>query len=80
MPRYTLIVRCSTEQIERFDHRSPNKLLNILARPSYYCAGKTGPFGEIEKHPDKFELFNSLMEKIHSGTIDETMSYVRTLK
>lgn len=80
MTRYTLKVCYGSEQIERFDHRSPAKLQSILTRSSYYCAGHDGPFGTLVKHPDTFELFNPLMEKIYRGNIKETVAFVKTLR
>ena len=80
MARYTLKTLYGTEQMERFDHRSSDKLKGILSHDRYDHAGETGPFGEIVKHPDGFEVFNSLMEKVFRGNIQETRVFIRTLK
>ena len=80
MARYTLKVFYGTEQIERFDHRSGDKLRGILSHARYDRAGETGPFGEIIKHPDRFEIFDSLMEKVFQGNIKETMVFLKGLK
>jgi len=80
MSRYTLKVFYGTELTERFDHRNAFKLREILMHPRYNLAGQTGPFGEIVKHPDNFEIFNSHMKKIHKGSILEVLAFVSTLK
>ena len=79
MLRYTLKVFYGSEQIERFDHRNTAKLKGILAHPEYNMAGQTGPFGEIIKHPDTFEVYNSSMVKIFHGNIKEAQQFVRDL-
>lgn len=80
MARHTLKVFYGNELIERFDHRAGPKLRSILSHPRYDRAGQTGPFGEIEKHPDRFEIFDSAMEKLFQGNIKETLVFVRGLK
>lgn len=77
MARYTLKVMFGDRQIERYDRRSPYHLLKVLARPDYHRAGETGPFGEIQNNPDHFEVFDSRMEKVFNGNIDEAISFVR---
>jgi len=77
--RYTLKTFYGTEQIERFDHRNSVKLRSILSHPRYDRAGQTGPFGEVIKHPDRFEIFDSLMEKIFQGNIKETQVFIRSI-
>jgi hypothetical protein len=80
MARYTLKVFYGTELIERFDHRNKPKLRSILEQSRYHMAGQTGPFGEVIKHPDNFEILDSGMEKIHKGNIKETLLFIGTLK
>jgi len=79
MARYTLKTFYGMEQLECFTHRSEIKLRSILSHSRYDRAGQTGPFGEIIKHPDRFEIFDSLMEKIFRGNIKETEVFIRSL-
>jgi len=80
MARYTLKVFYGNELIERFDHRPVPKLRNILEHPRYDRGGQTGPFGEIVKNPDNFEILDSAMEKIHKGNFKETVAFAGKLK
>lgn len=80
MARYTLKTFYGTKQVERFDHRSADKLQSILSHPRFQMAGQTGPFGEEEQHPNRFEITDSLMYKIFEGNIEDALSFVRTLK
>jgi len=79
MARFTLKTYYGSEQLERFDHRSGDKLRGILSHSRYDRAGQTGPFGEVIKHPDRFEIFDSLMEKIFQGNIKETQVFIRSI-
>lgn len=80
MARYTLKTFYGTEQIERFDHRSVDKLKSILSHPRHDRAGAPGRFGAIAKNPDRFEIFDSLMEKLHNGNLAETFLFIKTIK
>lgn len=80
MSKFTLKTFCGTKQIERFDHRSPGRMNSILEHPRHHRAGETGPWGEIEDHPDRFEIFDSQMEKIFSGNISEAIIFVKRLR
>lgn len=80
MARYTLKTYCGAKQLERFEHRSADKLLSILSHPRHDRAGETGPFGEHEDHADKFEIMDSLMEKIFVGNIEDALAFARKLK
>ena len=79
MARYTLKTFYGMEQLECFTHRSGDKLRSILSHGSYDRAGQTGPFGEIIKHPDRFEVFDSLREKVFQGNFKETRVFVRNI-
>lgn len=79
MARYTLKTFYGDEMIERFDQRQPSALYRILEHPRHHCAGQTGPWGEIEKHPDRFEIFDSIMEKLFDGNITEALAFVDNL-
>jgi hypothetical protein len=78
--RYTLKTFYGTKQIERFENRTKDKLRDILAHPRHHRAGETGPWGEILENPDRFEVLDSLAEKIFSGNIDEAEAFVKKLK
>ena len=80
MATYTLKTFCGTHDIERFDHRRSYKLRSVLENPRYHHAGETGPFGEIENHPDRFEIFDSQMEKIFNGNVNDALNFIRTLR
>jgi hypothetical protein len=78
--RYTLKTFYGEREIERFDHRSAQRLQEILDHPRHHRAGQTGPFGEPMKHPDRFEIFDSQMEKLFNGNIGEALQFTRTLR
>jgi hypothetical protein len=80
MSRYTLKTYCGTKQLERFDHRIPAKLKSILNHPRHHRAGEIGSFGEIEEHANRFEVYDSLMEKLFTGNIEETLAFVNKLR
>ena len=80
MARYTLKSYCGAKQLERFDHRSVDKLRSILSHPRNNRAGETGPFGEILEHADKFEIYDSQMERIFQGDINDTLHLIGGLK
>lgn len=80
MARYTLKSYCGAKQLERFDHRSVDKLQSILSHPRNNRAGDTGPFGEILEHANKFEIYDSQMERIFQGSITDVLNFVSTLK
>jgi hypothetical protein len=66
--------------MERFDHRSADKLRSILVHPRHHRAGVTGPFGEIESHADRFEIIDSHMEKLFHGNIEDALRFTQGLK
>jgi len=78
--RYTLKTFCGEREIERFDHRSSKLMREVLDHPRHYRAGQTGPFGEPMQHPDRFEIFDSQMERLFAGSIEETLKFTRTLR
>lgn len=80
MARYTLKTFYGTKQLERFDHRTGDKLRSILEHPRFDRAGQTGPFGEEEQHPTRFEIVDSLMYKLFEGNIEDALAFVRKLK
>jgi len=80
MARYTLKVCYGTEVLELFTRRQKRMLVEILSHEKYDKAGETGPFGEPQKNPDRFEILNTQMEKIHVGNIKETLFFVDNLR
>ena len=80
MARYTLKAFYGSEQIERFESRPLEKLYEILEHPRYYKAGDTGPFGEVVKNPDKFEISNTASGIKFRGNISELLNYMSSLK
>jgi hypothetical protein len=80
MAKYSLRTYCGPKLLERFDHRSVDKLLDILRHPRHHKAGETGPFGEPEEHADRFEIRDSLMEKIFVGNVESAEAFTKKLK
>jgi hypothetical protein len=80
MARYTLKVFCGAKQLERFNHRAVGKLYSILSHPRNNRAGQTGPFGVILEHADKFEIYDSQMERIFQGNLTDALNCVGGLK
>ncbi len=80
MARYTLKSFYGIKQLERFDHRSPEKLKSILEHPKHHRAGETGPWDEILENADRFEICDSMMEKIFDGNVSDALVFVRGLR
>ena len=80
MSRYTLKTFCGVKELEKFEHRSAQKLQSILSHPRMDRAGQTGPWGEPEDHPDRFEIRDSLREKLFEGNINDVIAFVKGLK
>lgn len=73
--RFTLKTFYGTHLIEKYEHRNGIKLRSILAQPKHHMAGQTGPWGEPLKNPDRFEIFDSQMNKIFNGNITEAIAF-----
>ena len=80
MARYILKTLYNSKHLERFDHRTPEKLLSILTHPRFDRADQTGPFGEEIQNPNKFEIFDSMQEKLFEGRIKDALVFVKSLK
>lgn len=80
MSRYTLKTLYNGNQVERFEHRPMTKIRPILLMPKHHMAGQRGPWGEELKHPDTFEVYDSLMTKIFHGNITEAIAFCKKLK
>jgi hypothetical protein len=80
MARYTLKTFCGAKLIEVFEHRNPEKLKSILNHPRHHRAGETDAWGEPLNFPDRFEIFDSMREKLFSGSVSETESFVKKLR
>jgi hypothetical protein len=79
MARYTLKTFSNTKLIERFDHRATDKLRTILLHPRHHRDGETGPFGEDMEHPNRFEIYDSQMERVFQGNVDDALAFTKTL-
>jgi hypothetical protein len=79
MARYTLRAFCKGKEIERFDHRKPDKMWNILSHSRFDPAKHNDPF-ETEIFADRFEVWDSHRTKLFEGRIEDTICYVKTLK
>jgi hypothetical protein len=80
MARYTLKTFCGTKNLERFEHRSVDKLRTILNHPRHHKAGDINPFTDIPVNADWFEILDSHMEKIFQGNINDALIFIRGLK
>lgn len=80
MARYTLKTFYGTKPVERYEHRSKHKLIDILAQDRMHRAGETDPWGNPTCSVDLFEIFDNNRERIFSGNIADAERFVRTLK
>jgi hypothetical protein len=80
MARYTLKTYSGLKQLERFDHRSSEKLRGILEHPRHHRAGQPAEFGDTEEYADRFEILDSLMTKLFTGNITEALTFARKLR
>lgn len=79
MARYTLKTFCGAKLIETFEHRSISKLESILTHPRMNRAGQTDPWGNPLNHPNKFEILDSMKEKIFEGSVNDALSFIKGL-
>jgi hypothetical protein len=79
MAQYSLRVLYGNKELEFFVGRSPASLRRILEHPRCHRAGQTGPWGEIEEHPDRFEIFDMVREKLFDGNVQDALNFVNTL-
>ncbi len=80
MARFTLRIYSGAKLIEGFEHRSAGSLREILNHPRNHRAGQTGPFGEPVRHPDRFEVYDAMKEKLFVGNIEEAELFAKKLK
>lgn len=80
MSRYTLKTFCGAKPLEVFEHRAVGKLQAILAHPRHHRAGETDPWGNPLEHASRFEIFDSMREKLFEGNIEDALTFTRTLK
>jgi hypothetical protein len=79
MARYTLKTYSNQKLLERFDHRSPAKLERILAHPRYSRVVAPNQWDENQENPTRFEIFDSVMEKLFDGNINLAEIFVKSL-
>lgn len=80
MARYTLKTYCGVKLLEVFEHRTVSKLYNILTHPRMHKEGETDAFGNLLTYSDKFEIYDSMREKLFAGKIDDTLNFIKGLK
>ena len=80
MARYILRTYCGGKQLERFDHRSAEKLRGILNHSMIFQTGHLDRFGDLEQHADRFEIMDSTMEKLFEGNIDDAIRFAGGLR
>lgn len=80
MARYTLKTFCGAKPVEVFEHRGSAKLRSILTHPRMHKAGETDPWGNPLGHADKFEIYDSMREKLFEGNIEDVLNFVSALK
>lgn len=80
MPLYTLKTYYGDKLLEQFDHRAASKIRSILDHPRHHRAGQTGPWGEVIEHPDRFEIFDTVREKLFDGNIADALYFTGTLR
>lgn len=80
MARYTLKTFYRTKLVERYEHRSKHKLVDILAQDKMHRAGETDPCGNLTGAVDLFEIFDNNQTRIFSGNIADAESFAKKLK
>jgi hypothetical protein len=80
MARYTLKTYCGSKLTEVFEHRNVGKLQSILVHPRHNRAGETDAWGTPLPHVDRFEIFDSMREKLFSGNINDALTFSKTLR
>lgn len=80
MARYTLKTYCGAKALEVFEHRASTKLRSILDHPRMHRAGETDAWGNPLGHADRFEIYDSMREKLFDGNIEDALNFVNALK
>ena len=80
MARYTLKTFCGAKPLEVFEHRNTEKLKGILNHPRHHRPGDTDAWGNPLNTADRFELLDSMREKIFEGNVGDAMAFVSKLK
>jgi hypothetical protein len=80
MARYTLKTFCGAKSLEVFEHRNSFKLKNILDQPRHHRPGETDAWGTPLNTVDRFEIFDSMREKVFEGNVAEAIAFVAKLK
>jgi hypothetical protein len=80
MSRYVLKTFYNHKEIERFEHRTKEKLTSILSHPRMNRAGELDPWGNSEPHPNRFEITDAIGFKLFEGNLSQTEAFVRTLR
>jgi len=75
--RYTLRIYHGKNEIERFEHRKPDKLKEILSHERF--TRDYEPFGEPVVHPNRFEIYDSQRTKLFEGRLSYVIPFVNTL-
>ena len=76
--RYTLRIYHGKNEIERFEHRKPDKLKEILSHERF--TRDYEPFGEPVVHPNRFEIYDSHRVKLFDGRLTAIIACVKGLK
>jgi hypothetical protein len=80
MAQYSLRILYGNKPLEFFAARSPAGIQRILEHPAYHLAGQLGPWGEDLEHPNRFEIFDMVREKLFDGNIQDALYFVSTLR
>lgn len=79
MAKFTLKTYYGSKELERYDHRSPDKLVSILSHPRMHKAGNVDGWGNPLRTADRFEIYDSQMEKLYEGGITGALNYAEGL-
>lgn len=76
--KYTLKTYFGDIQLERYDRKSISGIQQILENPQFRKPS-VGPFGEVLKHTNKFEIYDVFMTHIFTGNLVEAIAFMHEL-
>ena len=80
MSRYTLKTFYGTKLLEGFEHRNVAKLRSVLEHPRHHRNGQPKVWDDTTEYANRFELYDSHLENIFAGNVNDALAFLKTLR
>ena len=80
MSRYTLRSSYGNKELERYEKRRPETLSSLLSHPRFHKPAYKETYDGPEISADTFEIFDSQLEPLFKGRVDEAIAFLKTLR